>query len=181
MSRVVLPKYQSIKVVEAAKIARIHGQVMLLSFCNHVTRSELGHVTKVEVEQNYIDKHQPQVGGYYVRYEDGYESYSPQDPFESGYLPLETAIHAAKVGASFGIAIEMMKDGHRVARKGWNGKGMFLRMVSGKQYDVACGIARDLELAPWIGMKTADNKFVPWLASQTDMLAEDWVIVEVSK
>ncbi|WP_228202808.1 hypothetical protein, partial [Acinetobacter baumannii] len=73
MSRVVLPKYQSIKVVEAAKIARIHGQVMLLSFCNHVTRSELGHVTKVEVEQNYIDKHQPQVGGYYVRYEDGYE------------------------------------------------------------------------------------------------------------
>jgi hypothetical protein len=82
-------------------------------------------------------------------------------------------------GASFGIAIEMLKDGHRVARKGWNGKGMFLRMVSGKQYDVACGIARDLELAPWIGMKTADGKFVPWLASQTDMLAEDWVIVEM--
>lgn len=80
-----------------------------------------------------------------------------------------------------GIAIEMLKDGHRVARKGWNGKGMFLRMVSGKQYDVACGIARDLELAPWIGMKTADDKFVPWLASQSDMLAEDWVIVEVAK
>jgi hypothetical protein len=95
-------------------------------------------------------------------------------------LPVETAIHAAKVGASFGIAIEMLKDGHRVARKGWNGKGMFLRMVSGKQYDVACGIARDLELAPWIGMKTADGKFVPWLASQTDMLAEDWVIVEIA-
>lgn len=31
---------------------------------------------------------------------------------------------------------------------------------------------------PWIGMKTADNKFVPWLASQTDMLAEDWAVIE---
>lgn len=32
-------------------------------------------------------------------------------------------------------------------------------------------------LLPWIGMKTADNKFVPWLASQTDVLAEDWMIL----
>ncbi|EPK2688447.1 MULTISPECIES: DUF2829 domain-containing protein [Klebsiella] len=173
MTKVKLPKYQSIKIVEAAKIAKIEGQVMLLSFRKHGT--------KVEVDQTYLDKHQPQVGGYFVRYENGYESYSPKEPFESGYLSVETTIHAAKTGASFGIAIEMLKDGHRVARKGWNGKGMFLRMVSGKQYDVACGIARDLELAPWIGMKTADGKFVPWLASQTDMLAEDWVIVEVAQ
>jgi hypothetical protein len=40
------------------------------------------------------------------------------------------------------------------------------------------GVWVPIELLPWIGMKTADNKFVPWLASQTDILAEDWEIVE---
>ena len=54
---------------------------------------------------------------------------------------------------------------------------MHLRLVDSKHYDVGNGIARDLELASWIGMKTADGKFVPWLASQTDILAEDWVIL----
>jgi hypothetical protein len=170
MTKVKLPQYQSIKIVEAAEIAKIEGQTMLLSFRKHVA--------KVEVDQTYLDKHQPQVGGYFVRYENGYESYSPKGRLNRAICQSKP-LFTPPVGASFGIAIEMLKDGHRVARKGWNGKGMFLRMVSGKQYDVACGIARDLELAPWIGMKTADGKFVPWLASQTDMLAEDWVIVEM--
>lgn len=173
MTKVKLPKYQSIKIVEAAKIEKIEGQVMLLSFRKHVT--------KVEVDQTYLDKHQPQVGGYFVRYENGYESYSPKGPFESGYLSVDPNEFFPDVELPFSFALEALKEGATVARKGWNGKGMFLRMVSGKQYDVACGIARDLELAPWIGMKTADGKFVPWLASQTDMLAEDWVIVEVAQ
>ena len=103
----------------------------------------------------------------------GHIQWQPKDVFLDSFAPM--------TGMDFGLAVAAMKQGMRVARKGWNGKGMFLRMVSGKQYDVACGIARDLELAPWIGMKAADNKFVPWLASQTDMLAEDWVIVEVAK
>lgn len=89
---------------------------------------------------------------------------------------------------AFGSAITAMKDGHRVARSGWNGKGMWLTMVHPDDdanvpprpaYAVA-GIADDATngCLPWIGMKTADNKFVPWLASQTDVLAEDWQIVE---
>lgn len=66
---------------------------------------------------------------------------------------------------TFGIALELLKKGVKVAREGWNGKGMWLRIVIPDKVD--------------IGMETADNKLVPWLASQTDMLAEDWVIVEV--
>ena len=73
MTKVKLPQYQSIKIVEAAEIAKIEGQTMLLSFRKHVA--------KVEVDQTYLDKHQPQVGGYFVRYENGYESYSPKGPF----------------------------------------------------------------------------------------------------
>lgn len=85
-------------------------------------------------------------------------------------------------GLNFGAAIETMKQGFRVARAGWNGKGMFLQLTMASDYrvrganDVAL-LAPDVDLAPWIGMKTADNKFVPWLASQTDMLAEDWTVL----
>lgn len=84
-------------------------------------------------------------------------------------------------GMSFGNAIEKLKLGDKVARAGWNGKGMWLGYVGSDQWrlaftaPLACGDAAPL---PWIGMKTADNKFVPWLASQTDLLAEDWEVIE---
>ena len=79
----------------------------------------------------------------------------------------------------FGTAVEALKQGARVAREGWNGKGMWLGLVNTGYYDVGCSVVNDIDsLLPWIGMKTADNKFVPWLASQTDVLAEDWQIVE---
>lgn len=80
----------------------------------------------------------------------------------------------------FGCAIENMKSGCKVARKGWNGKGMYLRYVDpymDKAYKITEQEPIDGTLLPYIGMKTADNGFVPWLASQTDMLADDWVIV----
>ncbi|PVE25421.1 DUF2829 domain-containing protein [Microvirga sp. KLBC 81] len=109
----------------------------------------------------------------------GYISWSPKDVFEASYQPF-TAL-------SFGHAIEALKVGHRVARAGWNGKGMFLRLVlsihdiprGGTTHPVYRLTTEDEATAlPWIGMKTADNKFVPWLASQTDMLANDWVVLE---
>ena len=85
---------------------------------------------------------------------------------------------------TFGQAIEALKQGKKVARQGWNGKNMFLFYNDGRRN--AIGIkARDekiideiLDVCPFIIMKTADNKLVPWLASQTDILAEDWVILD---
>lgn len=79
----------------------------------------------------------------------------------------------------FGDALRALKAGKRVARAGWNGKGMWLSLVKSYDYNPGEGGTHALgcEKLPWIGMKTADNKFVPWLASQTDVLAEDWQVV----
>ena len=82
---------------------------------------------------------------------------------------------------TFGQAIEALKSGKRVTRKGWNGKGMFLLYVPSEKWGIIDKIGLGIpkgNLLSWIGIKTADNKFVPRLASQTDMLAEDWEIVE---
>lgn len=59
--------------------------------------------------------------GYKVKYEDGYESWSPKKAFESAYRKTD--------GLTFGLAIEALKKGFKVARKGWNGKGMYLYYV----------------------------------------------------
>jgi hypothetical protein len=77
----------------------------------------------------------------------------------------------------FGEALKALKAGKRVARAGWNGKGMWLMLVPEKIADAVSFQYAALNPAPWIGMKTADEKFVPWLASQTDMLAGDWIEV----
>lgn len=80
---------------------------------------------------------------------------------------------------NFGEAVEHMKkdDWNKVARAGWNGKGMWVHKVTPPSSPFSSDGNDGYEALPYIEMKTADNKFVPWLASQTDILAEDWVIV----
>ena len=90
----------------------------------------------------------------------------------------------------FGWALRQIKNGKKVSRDGWNGKGMYLVYQKGYQNGIpinkntaeATGIPEGTEckFRPYIMMKTADegNVFVPWLASQTDLLADDWDIVE---
>lgn len=85
---------------------------------------------------------------------------------------------------SFGDAMNFLKGGKKVARKGWNGKNMFLFPATDIEFhteaDLACvsNLEGDLTL-PAIVMKTADDHFcVGWLASQTDMLSNDWYTVE---
>ena len=122
----------------------------------------------------YLDGGKPNVEGY-----EGYVSWSPKEQFEAAYQ--------ASGSMSFGHAVEMMKAGKKVARSGWNGKGMWLRLVGNGKYDVACGIVypegsydegeKVVTLAPWVGMKTADDTFIPWLASQADVIGEDWEVV----
>lgn len=89
---------------------------------------------------------------------------------------------------NFGQAIEALKEGKKVARNGWNGKGMYLYLVKGQEIYRSNLQAEAYEHAPMedrvrinshIDMKAADGSIViGWLASQTDMLAEDWVIIE---
>jgi hypothetical protein len=85
----------------------------------------------------------------------------------------------------FGSALFKLKEGAKVAREGWNGKGMFLFLVPGSTFTVnrppLLGIyppGTVVNYRPHIDMKTADDKIVPWVASQTDVLAEDWVVID---
>ena len=85
---------------------------------------------------------------------------------------------------NFGQALEHLKAGGKVARVGWNGKGMWLALQRGypdgvainKNTADATGLSEGTvcKFLPYIIMKTATGEFVPWLASQTDVLAEDW-------
>ena len=71
-----------------------------------------------------------------------------------------------------------MQCGGKAQRAGWNGKGMFLFSITEWEFATDVGGVDEIETLPFICMKTADNKLVPWLASQTDVLAEDWQAVE---
>ena len=75
---------------------------------------------------------------------------------------------------NFGEAIAALKAGKKVAREGWNGKGMWLVLIRAGN-----AMSHGFEMQDCIGMKTATNVMQPgWLASQNDMLAEDWMVVE---
>lgn len=84
----------------------------------------------------------------------------------------------------FSDALVKLKTGDKVAREGWNGKGMFIFLVPGSTFEVnrppLLGIYPEgttVNYHAHVDMRTADGKIVPWLCSQTDMLAEDWVVV----
>lgn len=136
---------------------------------------------------NMPDDEDPNKQGYLVEYKDGgepnhpnhngYISWSPADVFEKSYQPT--------IGLTFGFALEALKAGKKVARAGWNGKGMFLFLVQGSTFKVnrkpLLGIypeGTEINYRPHIDMKDAEGKIVPWLASQTDLLADDWQVVE---
>ena len=85
---------------------------------------------------------------------------------------------------TFSTALEHLKKGLKMQRKGWNGKGMFIFLVPGSTVKVnrlpLLGIypeGTEIKYHAHIDMKTADGMIVPWLCSQTDMLAEDWMEV----
>ena len=107
--------------------------------------------------------------GYKVVYKDGYTSWSPKDVFEKAYREVN--------GMSFGLAIEALKKGHKVARAGWNGKCMHLYLED--MFYLTCpGNLPDRKYDPVIVMYTAQQTHQPgWLASQADILADDWQII----
>ena len=112
--------------------------------------------------------------GYKVRYPDGYESWSPKDVFEEAYRPTDCM--------SFGLAIEAMKKGKKVARRGWNGKNQHIELATRISYMTSEGVFADVEHEA-IGNKAiafcgTSGVQMGWLASQADMLADDWEVVE---
>lgn len=111
------------------------------------------------------------IGSYYVVYEDGYTSWSPAATFEAGYA--ELGVEPTR--GDFGKALEWVKSGKRVARAGWNGKGMWLEL---QRPDAGSKMTLPYLFLnyPADAINTPGAR-VPWLASQTDMLANDWSVV----
>lgn len=124
--------------------------------------------------------------GYKVVYDDGYVSWCPKARFDEVSRPVD--------GMTFGMAIEAMKRGKKVARRGWNGKGMFLWLKPAANIkaewckdEMLKGLVEanggEIIGLGTICMYTHDATgrkaiLTGWLASQSDMLYEDWVIVD---
>ena len=128
----------------------------------------------------------PDTEGYLVEYldspnknhpdYDNYISWSPKDVFERSYRRNETL--------TFGQAIEAAKQGRRIARQGWNGKGMFAYIVPAASYPAQTGAAKqhfgENSLVPYRAywaLKTAQEDIATWTPSGSDALAEDWLIL----
>ena len=112
--------------------------------------------------------------GYKVVYLDGYVSFSPKNVFEEAYRLTNDM--------SFGLAIEAAKKGHKIARRGWNGKSQYIELARSISY-----VNPDFQVIncnhECIGNKAfafvgTSGVQMGWLASQADMLADDWYIVE---
>lgn len=115
------------------------------------------------------------LNGYKVVYEDGYESWSPKEVFEAAYRRTD--------GLSFGLALEAAKKGLRIARAGWNGKGMYVFLAEEMDFHTYADISEfeetGVKVLDCLCMRTADGSICPgWLAGQTDMLADDWTVLD---
>lgn len=125
--------------------------------------------------------------GYLVEYMDGgksnhpdhegYISWSPAKQFEAAYQSVNAM--------NFGHALAAIKSGKRVARKGWNGKDMFVFLVPGSKFTVnreplrgILGEGVEVDYRPHLDMKAADDTIGVWVASSTDLMADDWFIVD---
>lgn len=127
-----------------------------------------GYLVEYPYDEQTVPNHEAHVG---------YISWSPAHVFEQAYQQSGSM--------SFGHALEAVKSSKRVARAGWNGKGMFIFLVNGSTFTVnrepllsIMGEGAQVNYHAHVDMKTADGQVVPWLCSQTDMLANDWCIVD---
>jgi hypothetical protein len=110
--------------------------------------------------------------GYGVKYADGYTSWSPKEAFEEAYRTSEPGLPQA---LTFGDAVHYLRQGKKVSRSGWNGKGLWL--------ELQVPDAHSKMTLPYIFMsyptdaQNTPGARVPWLASQTDALANDWTVL----
>lgn len=115
--------------------------------------------------------------GYKVIYPDNYKSWSPEQAFNLAYHRLNCM--------TFSEALDFAKIGRKIARSGWNGKNMFIFLVDGSHFTVnraplntIYDNGTEIDYRPHLDMKTVNGEIVPWVASQTDLLSNDWYIVE---
>lgn len=172
-------EYRSHKIVRAAKIqqASITDEGVTL-----ILEEASGQQVIAVVDRSLASRHIPSEGDYLVIYADGYQSFSPGQAFEEGYSPVPGVPSAYRkmTGLSFSEALDALRKGDHIARAGWNGKDMWLVLIDpgNAMHHSSAGI---YDMQPCIGMKTATCVMQPgWLASQSDMLSDDWCILTES-
>ena len=110
----------------------------------------------------------PQVEeGYCLRYQDGYESWSPKDVFEEAYRPTD--------GMTFGLAIEAAKRGHKITRRKWGGANRYVEIAV---YTRRSDEKGNTDSSPAFVFVSTSGVQVGWAPTQVDMMVEDWKIVE---
>lgn len=137
--------------------------------CYSTKRVTVWHQKRVDAETG------AETDGHAIKYADGHISWCPEDVFDRDYNAV-TGGHM-----TFGEALEAVKSGKRCRRVGWNGKGMFIFLVPGSRFKVnrepllsILGEGTEVDYHGHVDMRTATGQIVPWLCSQTDMLADDW-------
>ncbi len=166
------PRYECHKVVWALKIAAMEIHEDKSATISPAEKQYGPFTTQPGWADRYVSARHGDDPGYYVSYEDGYASWSPTEVFEKGYTRLERGAprnmptKAKTSELNFGQAIEELKAGRRVWREGWNGKRQYLEL---QRPDETSKMTH-----PYIYIVPTQGGCVPWLASQTDMLCEDW-------
>lgn len=122
----------------------------------------------------------PELDGYLVEYEDGSQSWIPATVFDKAYHKIDAL--------PFSAAIEAVKSGKKIARAGWNGKGMFVVYQKAYPQGIPCNKQtadawgmKEGELfrcEPYLQLKMVNGSHSMWVPSINDVLAEDWTIVE---
>ena len=151
----------------------------VLRFCEgNAVKNDDGTLTIHTLEGD----HKAIVTDYIIRGVKGEYYPCKEDIFEKTY---DVAENVENVRFNFGKALELLKEGKKVCRSGWNGKGMFLTLQEGSSVTgtmMRNKPAKDfygdgeVKICPHIDMKAADGSYVVgWLASQTDQLADDWM------
>ena len=132
------------------------------------------HRDRTDEEKAFIGRAESCDMGYRVVYQDGYKSWSPRDVFEDAYRPTDNM--------NFGLAIEAAKMGKKIQRAGWNGKGQYVELAARISYVNAESSVINAEHAATgnhaLAFVGTSGVQLGWLASQADMLADDWRIVE---
>ena len=129
--------------------------------------------------ENFEAQHGRSVGGdihgegYEVEYENGYKAWSPKAVFDAAYRPTN--------GMTFGLAQEILKAGGKVARTGWNGKGLWIRRVdlySDKEFHLREEPDAVGTFMPFYVIHSPNGSLNTWVPSISDAQAEDWMVAE---
>ena len=176
-------------IIQALQITDAESQIFVKITSERVRPQYVFNCPNTDIVIEFHTNTEPKNGDYIIRQSSTDIYLCPEKVFKEKYAPntLDNWQFDQLQGddnASFGWALCQLEAGMKVCREGWNGKRMFLFLVPGSTFKVnrppLLGIypeGTEINYHAHIDMKTATGEIVPWLASQTDMLAKDWQVL----